>query len=431
MDSAAPASTVEPSARPGRDAYLPTRKADLLAALQTEGGLTGEAGARFADLCRLIAAVMHYEAYDKLESLKSLYAPLDPDAPPSERETSADTFAAFESALLEALQHGNFHEIDPESALSHEAARELTGLSIKCSTAGIRAVRFFARGARVQTVTRKVWFGLRKREIEAETFAEVVVLVAFKSMAEIDRADRRAFAQARHGVRPAAALVKHFRNVARAELMTLHPGARPTMRARDQVFLAAPALIGGAPVAMQIIPAVTVLFAVIAAYFGTRAAIDNSALQRALAAASGLIAVGAFVMRQWMKYERQTLKYQKQLADTVYFRNVANNGGVLDSLIGAGEDQNVKEAFLAYWALLRAGRPLSKAEVDASVETFLSEKLSLTADFDTEDAIAKLQRFGLIVRAEDTFAAVTVDEALARLDATWDAFFKYGAVAAE
>lgn len=414
-----------------RDAYLPTRKADLIAALQAEGALTGPAGARFGDLCRLIAAVMHYEAYDKLEGLKAAYAPLDPDAPPSERETGTDTFESFETAFLDALQHGNFQEIEPDSAVSAEAARELTGLSIKCSSAGIRRVRFFARGARTQTVTRKSWMGLRKRVIEAETFAEVIVLVAFKSMAEIDRADRRAFAKARHGVRPAAALVKHFRNVARAELMTLHPGAQPTMRARDQVFLAAPALIGGAPIALQIIPAVTVLFAVVAAYFGTRAAIDNSALQRALAAASGLIAVGAFVMRQWMKYERQTLKYQKQLADTVYFRNVANNAGVLDSLVGAGEDQDVKEAFLAYWALLRAERPLSKAEVDASVEAFLSAKLSLTADFDTEDAIAKLQRYGLIVRAEDTFAPVTVDEALTRLDATWDSFFKYGAVAAE
>ncbi len=414
-----------------KDAFIPTRKAALIAALEAEGGLAPEDGARFADLARLLAAVLHYESFDALENLKTLYAPLDPDAPPSVRDTAAASHEAFEADFVAALTHANFVEIDPESAISHKAARELTGLSIKCSAHGIRSIRFFARGAHTEMMRRRAWFGLRRKEIETETFAEVVVLVAFKSLTEVNRADRRAFAQARRGVRPGAALIKHFRNVARAELLTLHPGAKPTMRASDQVFLAAPALIGGIPIATQIIPAVTVLFAVLAVFFGARGAIENSELQRALAAASGLIAVGAFVMRQWMKYERQTLKYQKQLAETVYFRNAANNEGVLDALIGAGEDQDVKESILAYWALARAQRPLSKEEIDAAVEAFLRDKLSLDCDFEIEDALAKLQRLGLVVSAEDTFSAIAAERALEHLDAAWDNYFKYGKVAAE
>ncbi len=416
---------------PGRDAFIPTRKANLIAALRAEGGLAAGDEARFADLCRLVSAILHYESYDALENLKGLYAPLDPDASAAARDTAAGAFETFEEQFAAALTAANFSEIDPEHAVSSEAARELTGLAIKCSPAGIRRIRFFARGARKDIVRRKTWFGLRAKEIETETYAEVVVLVAFKSLAEIDRADRRAFAHARHGVRPGAALIKHFRNVAHAELLTLHPGAKPTMRARDQVMLAAPALIGGVPVAMQIIPAVTVLFAVLAVFFGARGAIENSELQRALAATSGLIAVGAFVMRQWMKYERQTLKYQKQLSDTVYFRNVANNAGVLDALIGAGEDQNMKETFLAYWTLLRAQRPLSKEEIDAAVEAFLKDKLSLDCDFETEDALAKLQRLGLVALHDGAFAAIPIDEALTKLDAAWDGYFKYGRIAAE
>lgn len=414
-----------------RDAYIPTRKTELIAALRARGGLGAADEARFADLCRLIGAMLHYESYEARERLKELYAPLDPDASAATRDTAAGAFEAFEESFVAALAQANFAEIDPEAAISSKAAKDLTGLSIKCSSAGIRRIRFFARGARQETTSRKELFGLIKKEIETQTYAEVVVLVAFKSMTEIERADRRAFAQARHGVRPGAALVKHFRNVAHAELLTLHPGAKPTMRTRDQVMLAAPAIIGGVPVAMQIIPAVTVLFAVLAVFFGARGAIENSELQRALAAASGLIAVGAFVMRQWMKYERQTLKYQKQLSETVYFRNIANNAGVLDALIGAGEDQNVKESFLAYWTLLHAQRPLSKAEIDASVETFLKEELKLDCDFETEDALAKLQRLGLIAHADDAFTATSIDEGLTRLDAAWDSLFKYGRVAAE
>src|SRR5690606_33600181 len=129
-------------------------------------------------------------------------------------------------------------------------------------------------------------------------------------------------ARMRRGVRPGAVLVKHFRNVAAPELVTLHPGARPSMRRRDQVWLAAPAIVAGAPVLINLWPALTVLAAVLAAYFGAQGVIEESELKRAIAAISGLVAVGAFVMRQRLKYEAQTLRYQKRLADTVYFRNL-------------------------------------------------------------------------------------------------------------
>jgi hypothetical protein len=411
-----------------RDGYIPVSKADLIAAMADAGGLDADDSAHAAALARLYAAIIHYEAHDALEGLRDLYAPLDPETP---QDTPAERFDAFEAALIGALGRANFEEIDAHNELSARAARQLTGLAIKASPAGIRRIRFFARGPHAETVTVKRWLGLRKREVLTEAYADVVVLVAFKSMEEISRRERGAFARLRRGARPGSALIKHFRNVARAELLTLHPGARPTMRAHDQVFLAAPALIGGAPIAMQIVPAVTVLFAVVAAYFGTRAAIDNSALQRALAAASGLIAVGAFVGRQWLKYERQTLKYQKQLADTVYFRNLANNSGVLDALIGAGEEQDVKEALLAYWTLRRAGKALTHEELDEAIEAFLLQRFATHADFEVGDAEAKLARHGLVSQTDGRVTATPMKEGLARLDAAWDRYFSSAQTAAE
>ena len=40
-----------------------------------------------------------------------------------------------------------------------------------------------------------------------------------------------------------------------------------------------------------------------------------------------------FVMRQWVKYQRQSLKHQKALADNVYYRNINNNAGIFDHVI--------------------------------------------------------------------------------------------------
>jgi hypothetical protein len=253
------------------------------------------------------------------------------------------------------------------------------------------------------------------------------VLVGFKADAEIEPEDLKAFARMRRGVRPGAALVKHFRNVASAELVTLHPGARPSMRRRDQVMLGAPAIVAGAPVLINLWPALTVLGAVLAAYFGAQGVIEESELKRALAAISGLVAVGAFVMRQRLKYEAQTLRYQKRLADTVYFRNLANNSGVIDLLVGAGAEQDIKEALLAYWALRQARRPLARAEIDNFAEAFLRERFGLDIDFEIQDALEKLEQLDLVTRQEAGYSAVPPAEALALLDAVWDGLFKFSA----
>ncbi len=416
------ASSPTPAA-PAPDGFIPTRKKALAQAIAATAGAEQQAG--LAHIFTLLGALMHHEAQERVEALKALYDPLDPDAAAGQRDARPQAFEAFEHALMQALQRANFRELDPETVQSRSATKLLTGLAIKPSLAGIRRVRYFARGERAETVTLKRWFGLRTQELATQMMNDVVVLVGFKSDEEIERADRKAFAQMRRGVRPGAALVKHFRGVAGAELVTLHPGAKPSMLRRDQVFLAAPAIAGGVPVLLNLWPALTVLFTVIAAFLGAQGVIEENELKRALAALSGLIAVGAFVMRQRLKYQWQTLRYQKQLADTVYFRNLANNAGVLDLLVGAGEEQDAKEAFLAYAVLVNAEQPLSRSDIDAAAEAFLRERLALAVDFEIHDALEKLERLGLVLQADGRYTALSPADALAKLDQAWDAAFDF------
>jgi hypothetical protein len=409
------------------DGFIAARKAELAAAIAAEPGLPPGDGVAMPALFDLYGALAHHEAHARLETLKTLYDPLDPDAPPARRNVSTNAFDAFEAALSEALAKANFTEIDPDTVQTRETTKHLTGLAIKPSLAGIRRIRYFARGAKPEQIVRKSWFGLRTRTIETQVMSDIVVLVGFKAEDEIRRDERRAFARMRRGVRPGAAIVKHFRNVATPELVTLHPGARPSMLRRDQFFLAAPAIATGVPVLLNLWPAITVLFAVLATYFGARGVIEDDDMRRALAAISGLVAVGAFVMRQRLKYEAQTLRYQKQLADTVYFRNLANNAGVLDLLIGAGQEQDVKEAILAYGILRRSDHSLAKGEIDNFAEAFLRERFGLAIDFEIHDALNKLERLGLVSREGEAYTAVAPAEALTKLDAAWDSVFNFSA----
>jgi hypothetical protein len=415
--------TLQLGAKP--DGYIPVRKAELAAAMTEAGGLPQADAEIFPNVLRLLGALLHHEAHERLEALKALYDPLDPEAPAPRCDEGQPAFDAFEAAMVEALSRANFAEIDHDTVQTREATKLLTGLSIKPSGAAIRRIRFFARGARPQKLSVRTVMGLRQSAIDAEMMSDVVVLVGFKARNEMAKEDVRAFAKMRRGVRSGASLVKHFRNVATAELVTLHPGARPNMRGRDQVFLAAPAIIAGTPILLNIVPAISVLFAVLSAYFGAHGVIEQDKLKSALAAMSGLAAVGAFVMRQRLKYETQTLRYQKRLADTVYFRNIANNTGVIDLVVGAGEEQDVKEAFLAYWILRCAQQPLEKSEIDKRAEEFLRRAFELDLDFEVHDALDKLERLDLVERDGEVYTARPASEALRILDAKWDSVFSF------
>lgn len=399
---------------PRKDSYIPVRPADLFRTLAAAEGLGG-AEASFHEVVRLISAIFHYEAHAALEKLRDLYYPLDPDRPARAADPAALT--AFEDALAAVLATANFEET-PFETLSRDArADAMSELRLKTSSAGIQRIRYFSRGATEQTFARRRMLGFSRREVQGEVLHDVVLMVAFAPEAE---------KRAPQGASPGAVLLKHFRNVARHELAALHPGARPTMKRRDQVMLGVPALAGGAPLLLQLFTAVPIIFTVIAAYLGAKGAVDHDATKKALAALSGIVALGGFMMRQWVKYERQTLKYQKKLSDTVYFRNAANNSGVLYALIAAAEEQDVKEAALAYHALLKHGA-MDKAALDASCESFLREHMQFAVDFEIHDALGKLQRLQLVSEQDGKFSGVPPADGLARLDAAWDSIFQYTA----
>lgn len=401
---------------PVADAYIPCAKADLAKALVAKGGADEK---QFLEIARVLAAVMHYEEMDELERLKALYRPLDPSEP---GDGVADP-AAFFKELEHILEVANFKEFPTGDMLAAANLGNQHDLQVKTSEAGVKRIRFFARGARPAKIGIRRFWGLHRKQIDSEVLDDVLIVIELAR--DVRKPEAKALAKIRRGVRPGAVLLKHFGDVPRTDLVTLHPGAAPAMKRRDQLILGVPAVAGGVPLLTQIGPAMIVIFTVLAAVFGFEGAhLTDDALKRALAALSGLVALGAFLMRQRLKFDRQKLFYQKQLADTVYFHTIANNVGVIDGLVNAAEEQDVKEALLAYHTLLTQGA-MTKEALDKAVEQFLREGFGMEIDFEIGDAMAKLERLKLVTTSDETYAAVTTDEALARLDEAWDGFFNY------
>jgi hypothetical protein len=400
-----------------RESYIPAGKSELAQRLAAD--MNGDDAARFADFCRMLSAVMHYETFDELERLTDLYRPLDP----SEHPTTAPDPDAFLKELDAILAAASFRDIDHAEVTAAAAIGNNQDLVVKPKDLGLRRIRFFVRGQRPAKVEVRRFWGLHRRQIDSDIFDDVLIVI------EMPREDgtwnARAFSKFRGSLRAGAILLKHFGDVPRTDLLTLHPGASPAMKRRDQLILGVPAVAGGVPLLTQLGPALAVIFAVIAGVLGFEGGeFTQDSLKRALAALSGLVALGAFLMRQRLKFDRQRLFYQKQLADTVYFHTIANNAGVLHGLVGAAEEQHVKEAMLAYHELLTKG-PMTREALDAAIEGWLREAWGRDIDFDIGDALGKLDAMNIVDREGETWRAMPLDDALSRLDEAWDAYFHF------
>ena len=425
--------TGEATVADDRDQFIPVRKTDILDALVEHGHLASEEeGEQFRQVCRLLAAIYHYEYFAQLERLRDDYYYFNPEFDPHDRfgdATFERAYADLLESFTEVLKGANFAEMPHEEIERAHRERPTTRVEVKAPLDDFREVRFFRRGHHIEHVETSEWYGFRKRTHETTVYDDVVLLVAMKAEAGIaSKRERKRLIRRR--MRPGSVLIKYFRNIARPDLHALFPDVRVVMSTFDKLFLSGPALLGGIPILLKLATTVTVLFVVAGFYLGFASAVQDDEMKGALAALSGLAALIGFVMRQWLRYQRQSLKYQKELTDNIYFRNVNNNAGIFDYIIGAAEDQECKEAFLAYYFLRTMASPPTQAELDTRIEHWLKEAFGVDVDFEVDDALAKLDRLGLLIHDSERLSVPPPPQALAKLDALWDNYFQFNAAQA-
>jgi hypothetical protein len=409
-----------------RDHFIAVRKTDILDALIEHGQIADAAQrAAFRQVCRLLAAIYHYEYFAQLERLRDDYFYFNPEIEPHERFDQAAlerAYADLVESLTTVLADANFIEMSHAEIEEAHRRRSVMRVEIEAPLDDFREVRLFRRGHHEETLTTSGWLGLRKRSEQVLVYDDVVLFVATRPEADI--ASRRARKRlARRKIRPGCVLIKYFRNIAGVDLNALFPNVRVVLSLRDKLMLSGPALAGGVPILLKLASTITVLFLVIGFYFGLSAGVADEDTAGALAALSGLIALGGFITRQWLRYQRQSLKYQKELTENVYFRNVNNNAGIFDTLIGTAEDQECKEAFLAYYFLCTAKSAPRQAALEDGIERWLAQAFGVDVGFKVGDALARLDRLGLLQRNGAQLSVLPIAAALEQLDRVWGAFF--------
>jgi Protein of unknown function (DUF3754) len=386
-----------------REHYIPIRKTDLVELLCADPQLPQADQEQFRRFCRGLVATLHCEYQARLEELKDAYAYFDPDSDtePLEPHTAEERNAQIEGLFdhfIALLERANFKRLshDEVAAATHKASD--WGINLEVDFDVFDRLEIFARGDVVGRRTRRRWQRLmRQQEVAVPVYQRLVVILRLR-----EHAKKTQF------IDTESVYIKIFKDIPKVDLEMLLPGTRFKLTLMDQGKIVLPTVSGIALTAWKILQGA---FAV-----ALSSAYNSIAF---LSLVGGTLGYG---VKSFHGYLQTKQKYQLNLTQSLYYQNLDNNAGALFRLLNEAEEQEFREAVLAYFFLLtRAGAEGWKREhLDDAIEEFLEETAQIKVDFEIGDAVDKLIHFQLLEhRGDGLLCAVPLREARAALDRVW------------
>ena len=292
-------------------------------------------------------------------------------------------------------------------------------MQLKINFDDFKEYSVYARGQ--HTTTEKVKrFIFWEKEVELEYYDYVVIYINYKDASHFEK-QKGSFENL--PFTPGCSIIKLFKKVPKNDLETIFPNAVPKMSLKDKLLLWIPGLAGGISLlSAKVIPALVTMYAA----YKSREVLNISNSKASLI--QGLIALGilgAYLFRQYNNYINKKIKFSKMITDSLYFKNIGNNSGVIPLLIDYSEEEELKETILAYAFLNQRKEPLSSEELDSQIENWFQTEFQIRLDFDVEDALFKLKNIGLGSEVNGKWTVLSLDQALTRIDELWDGIFDY------
>jgi hypothetical protein len=412
---------------PAKSHFIPYSKEDIVAMCLAEGALPEGNRESFAQFTTILSALIHHEYHARLETLKNTFAPLNPDealrsistATPQERDAAEEKFLAM---LREVLAGANFTEIPREELKKSISADPLLGMRVEVDLGVFEKVCVFRREITTEHVAEKKLFGAKKVEYDRHHYDRVVLYLRFKDLPPGQQPKREDIGDAE----PGQSYLKLFGNVPTDGLEMLFPNAKMRMTTKDKILIGGPAAIGGVLMLVNklLTPLITVGLLIL---WWLNLHDEEIVLDRQKIITLGLaaFAVYMFIRKQLKSVRVKRTKYMQALLQNLYFRVFDNNNGVLHHLIGNAEDEDCKEAMLAYYFLLTRKKPMTEKELDVEIEGWFKTKHGATFDFEVDDAVRKLERMGIAKREGDRLRVPSLAESKTQIDHLWDNVFTY------
>ncbi|MDZ4790263.1 MAG: DUF3754 domain-containing protein [Hyphomicrobiales bacterium] len=397
---------------------------------------SGVWGAHEVDEARIvlsyIARVRQQDSCLSLDRLAHLYDPFNPDdetinSTEADAETRVMLLGDLVGELKKLFEGANYSSIDEKQLEKILAESSPEGVSVDVDLTDFDFTLLYSRGETTEKRERRsLETFFMKKEFEIDLYRRFVMAIKLKPddirLKEImkkediglQKAEKRLAkmrADLPKGATSDKIYIKMFKYIPRQDLEMLFPNTKIKLKYWDKVRLWITA--GGTTVFGVVTTVLKVL---------TAAALSPFFLLMVF------FGLGGVVFRQVMNLVNTRNKYMMQLAQNLYFHNLANNQSVLALLIDEAEEENIKEEMLLYTSLLKGSQThgqLQRAKAD--IERFLAHYWNVKIDFDVDDALQRLREDGLVAdQGGNLLKPLPLADAKALLTARWAASLDTG-----
>ncbi|MGY8670206.1 MAG: TMEM143 family protein [Candidatus Poseidoniales archaeon] len=386
--------------------YIPISRAKMKETLFLLPELDEDLRPGLAKVSHLLEMIWHHSSHSRLELLKSLYESMDPD---QNQNPDSEGKEEFLETLRISLHNGNWKEIDEEEMEAARQGENLFPISLRVRSDELVTSLLFKLGKVTISDVRTSWFGLKKEEIATEAFDRVIQVLQFHDEDWFEKNNRMKHYQ---GIESAGLHLRLFKTVPKLDLETIFPNTSPEMRHLDKIKIFAPLVGGLITLGLKFGPLI----------FGGGTGSTSVSIISGICAA-----LGTYILKSYLSYQKTREKYQSQISKDLYFKGQANNAAVLNMIVDLAEEQEVKEALLAYTFLLvdKDGKHDRKS-LDMRIEKWLLESFAVEVGFEVDDALRKLEEMKLLKKFPDgSLTVLSIDESLKVLDHHWDHLFTY------
>ncbi|MEM6752299.1 MAG: TMEM143 family protein [Cyanobacteria bacterium P01_C01_bin.38] len=392
-----------------REAFIPYRRSDIIKLCLDDGRLNDAEAQKFKDFCEILSSYYHFRFHKTLEVIKDNYVPFNPNAdvealvPPS-----FEKYDEMESTVVDGFEHilerANYIKL-PEYAVK-QSLGETSLIDLKTDVDFDEFDRFvcYYRGDSYKTVTQKKFF-FWKKEKRIDIYERIVLLIKFKEAAYFG-AKKEKIKELKFI--PGKMYLYFYKNIPKLDIDLLFPNVSTSMTWKDRLMFGVPAIGAAIPLILRALPNILLLIAAILFALNAEPLVEELQVEEnqarnimpVLVATLSLgMALGGFAFKQYSNYKSKRIKFQKDVTETLFFKNLGNNDSVFQTFIDLAEEEECKEIILVYYHLLTSQNQLTPEELDARIEDWMQRKVGTKINFDIHGPLDNLASiFGKLIK---------------------------------
>jgi hypothetical protein len=382
--------TGDPSWTPAGDRYVPIHFKELRESVAED--LFPQDREALLRVAWLLENRIEFEMGEVEETLKDAYMPFCPDDPCVTRIQRTPEILdlhhrRFWEEMERMFERANFEKIDREMFKAAVKAGTTKGLRVDVDLDQYRDFALYYRGlGEADIEQRGVKTKFRKRMTTVPIYRRAVIITGMKDEPHIH--------------------IRLYKEIPVRDIESLLPGTKLRMRVLDKVKLTG---TGGAAV-----------------YSGFRIALQGAILVgKTFLLPLVFVAMLIYIGRTVLHFFKIRDQYQKNLIKDLFFQSLDSNLGAINRLVDTTEEEECKEAFLAYAFAAAEGRPVEPKVLKERIQAYLKKGWNVEVTFDLDDAIRKIETLQLGSLRDGRLSVRPFPEALEVLDRAWDDIYSF------